>query len=218
MKTIKSNFTVLFFAIFSLLTGLCDNREYYKTFDYRTMTFVEPTSKSDFCVRKISQTDSKIEMEVFFDGNRIKRTFIKEENYWLSKYKYETVKEPFFATIYGQKFEYDYFIYNDHIISKQDFFVIDADLIQKKISYYQCYDDMDIKVMDLSKIHDKLWGIRDFYTMYGDLYSRTKYFENGKFMDEGVDNDSSLYADLDFFFLIDFEIYQRSSGIKRIYD
>lgn len=218
MKTINSMVIFLFFTLFSISTTSCDNGEYYKTFDYRTMTFIESISKSDFCVRKISQTDNKIEMEVFFNGNKIKRTFIKKEDYWYSKYKYITINEPGFAVDYGDIFEFEYLIYKDFIITKQDVFIVYKDLIKKNMSFYECYEDVDIKKIDLSKMQNKLVLIHDYYTMNGNLFRRDKNYQNGKFTGEVIENEPRAYADLDFFYMMDFENYRPSTGRKSIYD
>jgi hypothetical protein len=51
------------------------------------MTFVEPIEKSENCVRFICQTENKIELEALNYGNKLKRTFIKKNGYWYSKFK-----------------------------------------------------------------------------------------------------------------------------------
>ncbi len=86
MKIVNIIQTLSIFTLFIVLTS-CDNNIYYKTVDYKTMTFVEPIEKSENCVRFISQTENKIELEVLNYGNKLKRTFIKKNGYWYSKFK-----------------------------------------------------------------------------------------------------------------------------------
>ncbi len=57
-----------------------------------------------------------------------------------------------------------------------------------------------------------------YYTSDGNLYEKSKYFKNGEFIGENNTNHDSYYADLDFFFLLDSEIYDPHSGKKPIYD
>jgi hypothetical protein len=192
----------------------CDDSEYYKTFDYKTMSFKERTSKSDFCVKKISETNDKIEMEVFFDFNKIKRTFIKKDGYWYSKYKFETVDVPFFADAFGDKFEFEYYIYPTHIILTNYEFVNYVDLDKEEISVYD-----DVKIKDFNKpAKEKLWIKTSFFNSDGHLYENSKYYKHGNFEGDSSNYKGKYDADIDFFYLLDLEIYSPGPGIKPIYD
>jgi hypothetical protein len=216
MKTKIMLYTFLL-SIFISFTS-CDTGEYYKTFDYKTMTFVKPTTKEKICVRKISQTDDKIEMEVIFDVYKIKRTFIKKEGYWYSKYKYETVDVPNVADSFGDKFEIEYYIYPTHVVYKDDTFVGFIDLLKEKRSLYYDVKTNDLKNLDLNTVHNKLYYISDFYTMDGILYERKKHYEKGKYDGDIISEVGEYYANLDIFYWLDFEIYTPGAGVEPIYD
>jgi hypothetical protein len=209
-----------FFSIFILtIFNSCDNGEYYKSFDYKTMTFIEPTTKSDYCIRKISQTDDKIEMEVFFDVNKIKRTFIKKKNHWYSSYKYETVKVPLTRLTYGDKFEYEYFIFKDYVISKEDYFFIYTDLKNSECSIYNYVstENLDLSQLDLNTIQDKLSCIESFYSSNDRLFIKRKNYNKGIFSSVTID-ERGFSSDLDIFYWMNLEIYYPGVGKKPIYD
>jgi hypothetical protein len=207
----------LFLALFSTISS-CDTHEYYKTFDYKTMTFVERTSKTDFCVRKISQTDDKIELEVNFKSSKIKRTYLKKEGYWYSKFKYETVEQHGFAVIYGDIYENEYFIYKDYLIYNYDTsFTMYVDLITEKMYVFDYIKMDDYSLFDLKNPQTAFSWVEDCYTVDDIFFVRKKHYPGQE--DEGIiiENYRSL-ANLDFFYWIDYEIYEPHAGIKQIYD
>jgi hypothetical protein len=215
----KNNMIVNFFflALFSTISS-CDTHEYYKTFDYKTMTFVERTSKTDFCVRKISQTDDKIELEVNFKSSKIKRTYLKKEGYWYSKFKYETVEQHGFAVIYGDIYENEYFIYKDYLIYNYDTsFTMYVDLITEKMYVFDYIKMDDYSLFDLKNPQTAFSWVEDCYTVDDIFFVRKKHYPGQE--DEGIiiENYRSL-ANLDFFYWIDYEIYEPHAGIKQIYD
>ena len=206
-----------FLALFSTISS-CDTHEYYKTFDYKTMTFVERTSKTDFCVRKISQTDDKIELEVNFKSSKIKRTYLKKEGYWYSKFKYETVEQHGFAVIYGDIYENEYFIYKDYLIYNYDTsFTMYVDLITEKMYVFDYIKMDDYSLFDLKNPQTAFSWVEDCYTVDDIFFVRKKHYPGQE--DEGIiiENYRSL-ANLDFFYWIDYEIYEPHAGIKQIYD
>lgn len=209
------------FFCFTILTAFssCDRGEYYKTFDYQTMTFVEPTTKSDYCVRKISQTEDKIELEVFFDVNRIKRTFIKKKDHWYSSYKYETVKVPLTRLTYGDKFEYEYFIFKDYIISKEDYHFTYTDLKNSECSIYNYVstENLDLSQLDLNTIQNKLSCIKSFYSYDNRFFMKRNNYNKGIF--SSVTTEEWDYpTDLDIFYWMNLDIYYPGAGKKPIYD
>lgn len=207
---------IFLFFITSFIS--CDDSEYYKTFDYKTMSFKELTSKSDFCVRKISQTDDKIEMEVFFDFNKIKRTFIKKDGYWYSKYKFEMFDMPIIKDKPGVIHECEYYIYPTHIIFTSYEFIIFIDLNKEEIKVYDGIENNDIKNLDFNKFQDKLYYVSSFYMLDSVLYERVQKYRNSNFTGENTRDHGDYYVDLDFFYLLDIENYSHNPGIKPIYD
>jgi hypothetical protein len=215
----KNNMILNFFflALFSTISS-CDTHEYYKTFDYKNMTFVERTSKTDFCVRKISQTDNKIELEVNYKGTKIKRTYLKKEGYWYSKLKYETIEQPGFAVIYGDIYENEYFIYGDYLIYNDDTsFTMYVDLITEKMYVFDYIKMDDYSLFDLNNPQTGFKWVEDCYTMDDIFYIRNKHYPGQE--DEGIsiENHRSL-ANLDIYFWINLDLYNSLTDIKPIDD
>ncbi len=207
---------IFLFFITSFMS--CDDSEYYKTFDYKTMSFKELTSKSDFCVKKISQTDDKIEMEVFFDFNKIKRTFIKKDGYWYSKYKFETVDVPFFADAFGDKFEIEYYIYPTYIIYTNNPLILYVDLNKEEVSVYVDVEIKKFNIIDLKENKKKLFSTSSYYISDSFLYEKIRWYDDGNLGGETTYDQGKYDADIDFFYLLDLEIYSPGPGIKPIYD
>jgi hypothetical protein len=212
----KTMISILFISLFTLFS--CDDSVYYKTFDYKTMTFINRIDeKTDYCIRFISQTDDKIEMEVIFDVFTIKRTFIKKEGYWYSNYKYKTVPVPGYGLTYGKKFEIEYYIYKNHLVYKKDGFIFYIDLIKEELYLFKGYKG-EYKNVKIDDIKDKLWIIIDYYTEDGVLFERNKYYNNGVFSQETTTENSYFPAYLDIFYWLDFEVYYPGAGVEPIYD
>ena len=220
MTTMKTHDILQSLLIFTLLIVLtsCDNNLYYTTLDYKTMTFVEPIEKSEKCVRFISQTENKIELEVFNYGNKLKRTYTKREGCWYSKVKYELVHEPGSKTAYGGIHEIEYFIFHDHVVYKQDSFIVYVDLINDKM---YVFDNLKIKNFQKAKLEDlakNYYSVIDYYVYFDYLYQRNRgYYGNGDLKDEVV-NSLSKEPLLDIFFWMDEDIYNLGSVRKPIYD
>jgi hypothetical protein len=212
----KIMISILFISLFTLFS--CDDSIYYKTFDYKTMTFVEQINqKTNNCIRFISQTDNKIEMEVFFENNRIKRTFIKKEGYWYSNYKYKTVEVPGYGLTYGKKFEIEYYIYKDHLVYKKDGFIFYIDLIKEELYLFKGYKG-EYKNVKIDDIKDKLWKIIDYYTEDDILFERNKHYNNGVFDEEIVSGLYDYPPNINIFYWLDLEIYYPGAGVEPVYD
>lgn len=200
----------------------CDNNLYYKTFDYKTMSCKNPTDKSDYSVKLLTATKNKIELEVFFDSNTIKRTFIKKKNYWYSNVKYEDNSIPGTGVAYGGKFESEYYIFKDHIVFNYDHFLFYVDLVTNKIYYFTRIKNFNIHNYIYVNIEDLMshneYNIVEYNVYYDRLYERTIYYgAGGKLIDDGTEI-SSYDKDLNIFFLLDVDLYSYLAGRKFIYD
>jgi hypothetical protein len=213
----KTMISILFISLFTLFS--CDDSVYYKTFDYKTMTFVERIDeKTDYCIRFISQTDDKIEMEVFFENNRIKRTFIKKEGYWYSNYKYKTVQVPGYGYTYGKKFEIEYYIFKDHLVYKKEGFLKYVSFTKQEMLIYDNYKSNNYKDVKTEELKDKLWIIRDYYTEDDILFERNKHYNNGVFDEEIVSGLYDYPPNINIFYWLDLEIYYPGAGVEPVYD
>lgn len=207
----------IIYILFTVLTS-CDSNGYYKTFDYRTMTFVETTEKTENCVRLISQTENKIELEVLYYNNRIRRTFIKRENYWYSKFKYEEPSIPEYKAAYGGVHEIQYFIFYDHIVYKDDAYLVYVDLMDKKKYFFDELQIENFQNVKLESLIKKDYRVIDYYVSFDTLYQRDRdYFGSGILKEEVINNLSTTPL-LDIFFWMDEDIYNLGSTKKPIYD
>lgn len=217
MKKINIMHIPLIYIVFTLFLS-CDKQVYYKTFDYKTMTFVEPTEKTDYCVRFISQTKDKIELEVLYTDFKIKRTFIKKENYWYSKFKYEQPAYPQLKVAYGGIHELHYYIFEDHIVYKDDYFILYVDLIEKKQYIFFGLQMEDYKYVALKDLQIKEYYVVDYYVNFDTLYERHKYYDREGTLLEEVINNHSNEPLLDIFFWMDKDIYYLGANKVPIYE
>ena len=217
MKIVNIIQPLSIFTLFIVLTS-CDNNIYYKTFDYKTMTFVEPIEKSEKCVRFISETENKIELEVLNYGNKLKRTFINKNGYWCSKFKYELISIPGTKTANGGKHEIEYFIFPDHVVYKNEVYLKYVDLINQKMYFF---DELKIKNFQNEKLEDfvkKDYRVIDYYVYFDTGYQRDRdYYRSGNLREEVI-NELSKELLEDIFFWMDEDIYNLGSTLKPIYD
>jgi hypothetical protein len=209
-----SIFVVL--IMFPLLCSLssCDDCTYYKTFDYKTMTFINPIKKSDCCVRFISQTEDKIELEVIYHGRKIKRTFIKKEGYWYSKYKYEVLD---YLGKVENTIEMDYYIFKDYIVY-EEFRVFYIDLLSNKIYYFENKKNKALKDITLSDVKEGEYDLIEYYPYFGRTYVRRSDWFKDKLIDKVEQEYSELWGKEDFFYTMDVEIYYFMDRTRPIYD
>lgn len=211
-------YTLVLCTIFSFFTS-CDDSVYYKTFDYKTMTFIQPTDKQDNCIRFISQSDTLIELEVICGYHKtVKRTYIKKDKHWYSKVKYELVGEPEVGLDYGGKHEIEYFIFKDHMVFSDDIFTMYLDLKTEK--EYICKKIKTKKTEDITLNDVKKYDYdqRDYYVYFDVLHERWRCYEKGLFKEEVIEQKLGEPV-LDIFYWIDQDIYMYSSSdMKFIYD
>ncbi|NMH25090.1 hypothetical protein [Flavobacterium solisilvae] len=217
MKKLNIMHIQLIYVVLVLFVS-CDKQVYYKTFDYKTMTFVEPTEKTDHCVRFISQTKDKIELEVMYNDFKIKRTFLKKENYWYSKFKYEEPSFPKLKVAYGGIHELHYYIFEDHVVYKDDAYLVYVDLINNKMYLFDELQIEDYKYVTLKDLQTKEYDVVDYYVNFDTLYERDRgYDSKGNLLEEVINNHSNAPL-LDIFFWMDEDIYYLGATKVPIYD
>ena len=215
-------FKTFFIVLFSSFVS-CDDAHYYRTFDYKTMEFIDPIEKNDYCVKLISKTADKIELEVIYAYNKVKRTFIKKDGYWYSKYKYKTVPVLGYAVKYGENFEVEYYIFENYIVYLKEDFYYYVDLNEKLIFYSTelIYKNrkLNLKNLDLEQIKKYDYKRKEYYTENETLICKRNSFVNGVKNEDGERiEETNHFADLDIFFWLDIEIYSPGAGVEPIYD
>ena len=211
----------LLFIITSFVS--CDDAQYYRTFDYKTMEFIDPIEKNDHCVKLISKTADKIELEVIYNYKKVKRTYLKKEGFWYSKYKYKTVPVPGYAVKYGENYEVEYYIYENYIVYYEDPAYCYVDLNEKKLYYNSKLKfrnpNLKLKELDLEGITKHYYRIVEYYTEDGTLINkRTSYTDGVKNEDGERIEETNHFADLDIFFWLDLDIYSPAAGVEPVYD
>lgn len=200
------------------LISSCDNNVYYATFDYKTMTCKNPIKKQENCVRYLSQTKDKIEIEVHYYGNVIKRTFIKKENHWYSKFKYEEISIPSMRVSYGGIHEVHYYIFPTHVVYKDEVYLNYIDLIENKMYMFDGQYNKNIKDSKLEELQVQNYYVVDYYENLGTLFERDRTYNGKGNLKEEVINNHSNEPLLDIFFWMDEDIYYLGATKVPIYE
>ncbi len=161
-------------------------------------------------------------MEVFFENNRIKRTFLKKKDYWYSEVKYELDSIHSKRIAYGGKFVSKYYIFKDHVVFNYDDFLFYTDLVNNKIYYFTRINNFKIENYIYVKIEDLInkfeYNTIEYNIYFDKLYEKgSQYTSGGKYID-GVTEITSYNKDLDIFYLMDIDLYSYLDGRKFIYE
>jgi hypothetical protein len=189
------------------------------------MEFIDPIEKNDHCVKLISKTADKIELEVIYAYNKVKRTYIKKDGYWYSKYKYKTVPVTGYAVKYGENYEVEYYIFEDYIVYLKDNIYRYVDLNEKKLYtnadliYKYKVLNLNLKELDLEGITKHYYYVDEYYTEDEALINKSTSFTDRIKNEDGVRIErTNHYPNLDIFFWLDLEIYSPHAGVEPIYD
>ncbi len=114
--------------------------------------------------------------------------------------------------------EIEYFIFPDHVVYKQDSFIVYVDLINEKM---YVFDNLNIKNFQNEKLEDlvkKDYRVIDYYVYFDTWYQRDRdYYRSGNLKEEVI-NELSKEPLEDIFFWMDEDIYNLGSTLKPIYD